>query len=364
MTVFDPDVVRRAMNTARIVKPASGDFVMKLRGGGLSVWSWDRRRACLAVAAAKSDPVDSSAEFVLPEDRSALMDSELESMSLSVGDRGMSVRFEGGGHARSASVKKRSDGSKRAPFPDPVDTRGFHPFDPKDLDALLRSVSCSALVKDTKTEEDMRVNQVHFYPSSCSAMSNARYYATVVRMDGLDLDMSVVSSDIPQMRSFCARSTGNVLVGQDRTRMFLADSGTGSFISFSRVASAKPSLPDMPDEGYASTAVVDCEALRKAVKWASMALEGTQRLTMSVDASSVRFGNGKSDLSTAPASLSGPDFSSDFPSKVLATVSEHVGDGDVSMMFGSSASPGILEIRPAPVGRVVARHFVKDMRGR
>ena len=362
MTVFNPDVVRRAMNTARIIKPAAGDFILKLRNDGLAIWPWDRRRACLSVATSNSGSESSDSEYLLPEDRSALMDSELDSLSISTNERGMSIKFEGDGQTRSASVRRRADGSKRAKFPDSINSDGFHSFSPKDFDSLLKAVSCSALVKDTKTEEDMRINQVHFYSESNSAVSNARYYASLVRMDGLNIDMSIVSSDIPQMRAFCSKCTNSVLIGQDNSRMYLVDPATGSFISFSRVASTKPPLPSLPEDGYFSSVDVECEAFRKAVKWASMAIEGTQRLTVSVDESKVYFGNGKTELASAPAVLSGPVFSSDFPSKSLLTVAEHIGDGKSKIFFGSDTTPGILEIRPSQSHAIVARHFIREMK--
>lgn len=372
---FSPDSLRRGFAIAKQVKPVTGDFVLKFVSGVLVIYSADKRRRCRAEIRPSDDHQDfTSDDYYLPADRSALFETDLEKVSISVSDKGMVIKSEGGGQSRQATVKKRLDNSRRAGVPARTDFE-FVEVPTKSFEELLRQVSCSALVKETKTDEDRKVNQVHFYPDESTAMSNARFYASVVSMDGLALDLSVVADDIPLLRSFCSKvAGGSVHVGQTDRELLVSDPGSGTSMAFSRVAFSggkRPPLQVLPEDGFTVEISVGSTALSKALTWCTMALEGTTRLTVEArpddtgDIYLVLSTNGQ-ELSRVPARfITGSDMKADFPAAIMANLCGAVDSDDTVLRYRHRASPTILEIRASkPPSSVSARHFVQCMKDR
>ena len=370
---FDSDELGRAFGIAKVVKPMAGDFAMRFDGDRLTVYSSDKRRYARAEVSAKSvDSLDSdykSEEFYVAADRQTLLDSDLSTITISVGDKGISVRAEGDGQTRNATLKKRSDNSRRPPIPTAPDLSSAVRVKARLFEELLRQVSCSAQVKETKTDEDMKVNQVHFYSQHGCAMSTARFFGSAAMLPGLGLDLSVVSADLPTMRAFCSRlSDADVLVHQDKSHMYLGDPQTGSFLCFSRVASNKPPFSLLSEDGYDVVVHADQAKLVKALQWANMAIEGTQRLSIRAADGLMEFKNGSQEVSQLPVEIPvGTELKGDFPVRILQSVVGYFGEGNVALKYGHRDLKTVLEISeaaPPEPSAVRARHFLQSMKER
>lgn len=356
----DPAVLKRAMNLARIVKPVTGDFTISFTSGGLSIWSFDRRRSVISRIKFISGVIDSNDEYFLPNDRASLFDSELSNLSLSVNDKGITLKFDGENKTRSATIKKRAENSKRQKSPTAPDFSEFKKVSSLSLDYLLKQVSCSALVRETKTDEDMKINQIHFYSDDNYVTSNARFYATYVHMNDIGLDFSIVSSDIPLIRSFCSKSGEDVLVGSDSRSVYFVDPTTESWISLLKVSSERPKLV-VPVKQHKSSVQLTKEDFHKSVKWCLMAIEGTQRVTMNFNEQSLRMLSNNNELSSIPIKLDGPEFSTDLSIKILSTISDHLDDGEFTVLYGNSTIPDVIEFTQSKLD-IDSRHFVKGMK--
>ncbi len=105
---FSPEDLRRAFAVAKLVKPMTGDFVLKVSGNRLSVFSSDRRRfarAEVTPSSSDADPSYVSDEYFLPADRHSFFDSNLESVVISTSEKGLTVKTEGAGGSRSSSAR-------------------------------------------------------------------------------------------------------------------------------------------------------------------------------------------------------------------------------------------------------------------
>lgn len=369
---FNPEDLRRAFALAKQVKPATGDFVLKIVAGTLVVYSADRRCTCRA----EVRPVDgsddmTSEDYFLPADRAALFETDLKTVSVSVTDKGLTVKADDGTQSRQASVKKRLDSARRAGVPAPPSC-DWVDVPAKSFGELVRQVSCSALVKETKTEEDMKVNQVHFYSKDGCAVSNARFYASCVWMDKLALDLSIVSADLPSLKAFCARAAGETIqVGQTPSHLVVKDPSTGTTMSFSKVSITKPPLQVLPDDGFSVEISAESHQLAKALSWSVMAVDGTPRLSLSAkddgDSTALILSSGGQELSRVPARfVSGSELKSDFPVKILANVLGYVDSDNVLLRYKHKSAPTILEVREldGTKSAVRARHFVQSMKER
>jgi hypothetical protein len=366
---------KRGLTVAKIVKPETGDYCFQFSATHLTIFSYDKRRyTCSNIyPAALRDVPDNflSDEFYLTADRLALFDTDLDEIIIKVNPKSFSIKVSGSGQSRRTTLKKRSLKARRPPVPknslsDPwkVDRQAF--------EQLLYQVSCSAQVKETKTEEDMRINQVHFYPDDNCAVSNARFYGSVAFMDGIHLDLSVVSADIPAIRTFCSKAEDSqVHLFQDEKKLFVLDPSTDSIMAVSRVSSSRPKLT-LPDSSeFGTTVLIDRGQLFKNLEWASIAIEGTQRLGVKIDKESLQaefyFGHDRISQFTVEH-VDGKNIDTDLPVKFFLSIVRFM-EKKVMLRYHHASIPTILEITEKAeeaeesVG-VKSVHYLQSMRAR
>jgi len=360
---FISSELKRGMAIAKIVKPSSNDFTIKVEAENLVIFSSDKRRMSIArVPFSRDEATDGeSNEYYVPYTRSSLFLSDGEAATITVDSDSIRVRVRGDGKSRQASFKRRSITSKRVHVPK-VPGVPFKSINANSFSQLLKAVSCSAMVRQTKTEEEMRANQVHFYGSH--AFSSTRYHASVATLDGMDLDLSIVSSDIPSIRSFCSRVTGDdVQLGQDGSRLYVVDPTTKSMLVISRVIAAKPTLPLLDQDGFKVEFRASRQDFQRSFNWASIAIEGTQRATMSVDSSSLRLLHGDEEIISIPVSKCTGSVRADFPVRMLATMAAYVESDTVVLRFMHKDVPTVLEMT-GESQEIWRAHYVQSMKSR
>ena len=373
---FRSEVLKRGFGMAKIVKPETGDFCLRFHHDALIVFSYDKRRYVRAeIPCDSSDVTDAgyvSSEYYVLTDRTALFDSDLETVTFSVNEKSLGVKATGGAQERKAVLKKRSPRSRRPAIPEPPDCSSLSTVDSTSFDKLLRQVSCSAQIKETKTEEDMRVNQVHFYSKHGCAVSTARYYGTVAYMDGMLLDLSIVSSDIPAIKAFCGKSEGEeIVLGQDDRSLYVMDPLSGSFLSLSRIAAKKPPLHLLDDDGFGTVLAVDQDELSKSLGWAQLAIEGTQRMGVRAAKDSsgqegrMELHNSNQELSQLSVRfLKGDQIRADFPVRFFFSISRFM-EGEISLRFGHTDSPTVMGLSQCDAdGPIKSVHYLQSMRER
>jgi len=370
---FEAADFKRGLAIAKIIKPDTGDFCFRFSESSLTIFCYDKRRyICAVIHPISVDGVPEgflSDEFYLTTDRVALFDTDLSYIHIKVNEKSLSIRVYDNDQERKANLKKRAIRSKRAKIPTFSFEDKPHVVNRKGFEQLLQQVSCSAQVKETKTEEDMRINQVHFYPDEACAVSNARFYGSVAFMKGMDLDISVVSADIPAIRTFCAKSDGSIIeLYQDKKKLFVVDPDSGSVFSIGKIASPKPQLT-LPDSNKFGTEIVADQAqLVKNLGWASVAIEGTQRLRISAspDSSRIEFHSDNNKISEFPIKfVRGNKIDTDFPVKYFLGIVSYL-SGEVRLRFHHEEIPTILEIseNKEETGKIKSAHYLQSMRSR
>lgn len=370
---FDPEAVKRGFSLAKLVHPMMGDYVLHFSGKTLSIVSYDRRRFCRAEITALSGnaPDDYlSDDHFLSTDRHALLDSDLSSMSISVTDKGMNVKYEDAGRVKNALIRKRLENSKRPKIMTRDCPPGGTSVNAADFEDLIRQVSCSALVKETKTDDDMRINQVHFFPADSCAFSSARTYATVAFMKNLDLDLSIISADIPVIRAFCTKvKTENIIIGYDQKHLFLKDTSTNSYMTLSRIAAVKPTFIIFTPDDYAVEIEISKDILVSSFSWAKTAIEGTARLSLAAvrssdgDAGTMdMLANGQSITSFPVTFRKGKELRGDFKIDMIANLASYVDDKVAVLKYSHTKMATLLELTSATPKDVYSRHFIQSMK--
>lgn len=358
---FFPDDLRRGMMVAKIVKPSSNDFILTPHGEGVSIVSIDKRRMMVSRVLRQGGTVDAKDEYLVPVPRSSLFLSNGDAASLTLNKEGLRIRVKGDGKSRQATFKRRSVTAKKVIIPKvPNDLASVNA---RSFGLLLKAVSCSAMVRKTKTEEEMRINQVHFYGSQ--AFASTRFHASTARLEGMSLDLSIISTDIPLIRAFCSRARGeDVRLAQDSSKLYVVDPVTGSTMMISRVVGKKPAL-SIPDPAKFKLRVrVPRSDFLKGFAWASLAIEGTQRATMVVQEGILKLVHEGAEIMTIPADIDGADsMMADFPVGMLSTIAGYVESDNILLDFHHEDVPTILRVT-GDSQKVDCAHFIQSMKSR
>lgn len=353
---------------ARIVKPEAGDFCMRFEKGGLVIFSYDKRRYVrAAVSYSSSDVPDGfrSEEFYVTPDRTTLFDSDLESVSVKINEASVSIKAEGGGQSRSASLKRRAKRSKRTPVPDTIlPSSAEHVLAVRKdlLDEVLGHLMCSAVVG--KTEEEMRVNQVHFYASEFCAVSMTRFYGTVVKLRFPVPDFSIIGTDAPAIRIFASKSAvGQVTLSQDKNRLYVTDGL--SCLSLTRVSGRRPPVSLADNSAFSFSGFVGRDHLAKALSWAGTAVqdEGTSRVRFSVDGSLLEMTYDGERIAEIPCRVERGTLSADFQVRHFKHVVDHI-SGDVHLLYSHPQDKTLLCLSPEKEERpsdYSVFHYMKAM---
>jgi hypothetical protein len=366
--VFSSKAVGDGFTMARIVKPEAGDFCMRFEKDGLVVFSYDKRRYVRSSVSYVSADVPAdfrSEEFYVTPERTSLFDSDLESVTIKINEGSLSVKAEGGGQSRQASLKRRAKRSKRTAVPNgvvPADVESVLAVRKDVIEPVLGHLMCSAVVG--KTEEEMRINQIHFYSDKRCAVSTTRFYGTVVRLNDIDVpDFSIIGTDAPAIRTFASRaSVGLLQFSQDKNRMYVSDGL--SCLSLTRVSGRRPPAVLADNSLFHYSAVIKKDQLSKALAWAGTVVqdEGTSRVRFqsSSDRLVMDYNNEKiSDF--ALDSYDRGELDADFQVKNFKHIVDHI-DGDVRISYNHPEDPTLLCLSPKdqPSGFSVF-HYMKAM---
>lgn len=357
---LNPKSVKRSFNLAKVVKPQSQDYSVIFNGGHVIFGSSDKRKSVVSYSIMESQ--DSCAdEFYLPMDRSSILDMEMDKCEVHINEKGANLKYTESGKSRSALLKRRSEDSKRPklqlvyPSPSPVQVNSSI------LEDILRSVSASALVKETKTEEDMKMNQVFSYPEHSCLVSNARFYATQVIHDSIKFDFSIVSSDVPVVRAFAEKSTENLSLSHDQHKTYV-HSSDGSCLALSKVKTNKPSML-IPAFAFPEKSIdIDREEFRATMKWVASTAEGTNRVTVECLDDVLSFKSAGVELATSSCITNGNAIKMDLPINILSMILDYCSDGIISLTNNVAEVPGMVVFRQNLSSGVVVNHFMKPMR--
>jgi hypothetical protein len=362
-----PSIIKSALNTIKILKPIFNDYSLYIRSGCLSFSSFDKRRSVVVSVPVGNAEDHGDEEFFIPMDRSSIFDADLGSLSLSINDKGLNIKHHGNGVTKSALLKRRSSSSKRPPSPKIPNISSSVFINKKDLEDILKGASCSALVKETHTEEDMKVNQIHFYSDHKSVSSNARFYASCVFNANIDFNASIVSSDIPLIRSFISRCGEKVKISNVDNNLYILDEDDLSSLLISGVSIKKPDFLNPNVDAFANEIIISYDSWKEALKWAVLTLEGTQRIRVTVTekdgVDEIQLSSGDTLLSSFPVTNIKAAFSADFPLKVLTSISEYLSESDVRLLFGITKMPEVLVIEQN-INNTKSQHFVRSMKSK
>lgn len=368
---FNPEDVKSALTSSRIVKPLTKDLTLRIRGKNLHILSQDSRSRSLSIVRSLDSDIDDdyrSEDYYLSSDRHSILEANLNSVVLTETDKGLSIKYEDGLNVRQAQVRKRADNARRSRADEIKFPEDGFPLNSRDFCKLLELVSCSALVGDTKTDQDMKMNQVHFFKKESCVYSNARTYASVAFMPGIPFDISIVSSDLPQIRSFCSKLSGdNVIIYFDDHKIYFSDELKTRLLTCTQVKTSRPPLTIYSEDEHEVELSCEPSVLNESINWAITSIEGTNKVGIkSVRQSEISFVEligPTGQISRFEAIFTkGSSISVEVHIDKLSQLTRHI-DGDIILIrTGHPILRDTIEVSNKVNSRVRVRHFLKCMR--
>lgn len=353
---FDPEKIRQAISVAKLTKPASGDFTLKFTGGDLVICSQGKRGQSWAQVA----PLEPNNDFVsdeafLPYEKSLFLEGNNDTCTLVFDDSYLSIKVRSGGSNKSARVPLRNNNTKRSKLPEKLDLVDPHPIDKKVWSEILGSLSYSAQVKNTKTDIEMRQNQIYFYGDQHAAYSNARTYASCATHESLDFSVSIISSDVPTVRAFIQKAGDDIMVGVNDGDLFFCSEDRNRYVSFARMVNKFPAYKIPSTEGFKHHATFKTEEWKKNVTWSVKAVEGNNKVLARFSSDSVSILDGSKELiSFMPSSCDG-DFSFYMNLDILVGISSVINSDEFTLCYAHESMDNMIEFRDN--GQVQSRHF-------
>ncbi len=214
-------------------------------------------------------------------------------------------------------------------------------------------------MKGTKTEDDMKINQIHFYGSDKCAQSSSRFHSTQVFSDHICFDLSVISSDIPIIRSFSQRVSGDVKIFCDQSYYYFSDSL--SFFRFSRIVGNKPSFSVIDSSDFSDKIFLEKEKFIENLHWANSTLEGGRKIVFNISDNVVSFSH-KYKTSEYEINPTGKSLILNLPSEIFYDVVSCVNSDTIDLSFGNSKIDGLMMISESYTDFSV-KHFLRSVKG-
>lgn len=343
---IDPALLKRAVVLAKVIKPKTNDFNVRLFNGKFTIFAYDDRRHVISsVQLHDLDKDFDSGEYFLSPEKLALFESDLKVVTLTVDDNSIVIKATDDKQSRSSILKRRSSSSKRLSVPDKTYV-AKNEIDASKFEALLKIMSCSAQVKESKTDDDIRMNQVHFYSNEKCAISNARYYGTVCKSDCINFDFSIPGIDMPLIRSFINKCKGSVIgIDYDTNSIKFIDTESDSVLLVNFVQTKRPAVHMFNDDKFESTFKSSKDIFLKNLNWSLSSIEGTQRIKLDYEDGNIRIFSPQNDeLCSFPVSPGkGGKFSVHLPARFLISVCGYC-DGDFEFHYNNPESLNMIGI--------------------
>lgn len=357
---MDSTALKKAVNLAKIIKPEFNDLCFSFSFNALKIFSYDRRKRIVCNLGLDSDLKD---EFYLSIDKVSLFDIASDSIEFAITDNQIKIKSKTGSNAKQATLKRKSSKIKRLPIP-VLPTVDFCQIEKKVLTQILSAVSAAALIKETKTDEEMKINQIHFYRDHQSVFSSARYYGSYVFSSHITFDLSIVSSDIPYIRNFLSKISSDLIkIYQSPTGTYFADD-SNSFLFLGKVNSQRPTFSTYEFSEFKHQIKVPKTNLKEQLEWADKAVDGTQRISFIVNGSKLYLKNASEEIAEMDIDqVSDSNFSTDVPISYLSKLAESI-DGETILIGFDHKKTSTLMGLTDPDSSVQYLHLIQSMRPR
>lgn len=328
---------KKCLGMPKLLKTSASEVILERGLDGIRALSTDKRRVITSTLDGSSYGIDAGIQYSIPYDHPMFNESEVNTWSLSPKKESLRLDLKlVGGH-------KNSDFRKKAipfRFEDKLDYVLLSSVSKSDFLYVLDSLEVSANVKDTKTEDEARINALFFRQGDAFTIN--RHMASVVDFKST-MNWSIPSLDFAVVRGFVDRLSSESIVYIYKSEEYLKIQQDNTTLYLQRLLSKEPGFTS-PDGVYDYEFQVNSSVLKSYVKWSDYNADASSYFIFEFEGNKCSIKTKYKDLGEFEGIVGNGKFSANLPNKLLVNTIEYLHAGVVRMRFGHSKHPTIFNM--------------------
>lgn len=347
---------KKALGFPKLLKSGLPEVLIDAYGGSMRLMSSEKRRVLITLVDNLGINIHPGIQYSIPYDHPLFGETDVDSWTVDVKKDGMKFCLQSNVGYKTTDIRKKSK-----PHGFDVSEEWDLVADTKKEDFLnvLDHLEASASVKDTKTEEDARINAVYFRPSFSFSIN--RHTASVAPAVALKT-FSIPSLDYSVIRSFVDKLDNNenvkiyqspsyMKIGQDRYWLYLT-----------RIASREPNFSRLEDN-FSFKFTTSVSALKSLVKWSEYNAEASSYMTLHMENDQCEFKTKFKSLGSIKGKIHGEPFSVNLPSKGFVSLIEYLYGEEVNLNYSHVKMPTIFNLSTNIDGASSSQdHYIQSVR--
>jgi len=337
MTDLDWKQFKKNLQLPKLLKAGVPEVVLQADSGVLKMSSYEKRRLIEVKIPLGGTKWPEGCQYAIPYDHPIFNESEVQEWSFEGKKDILKFTFVSHGTKKVTDIRKKS---KPVEFKLPRDWEDLAIVTKSKLLQVLDHLEASASVKDTKSEEDARINAIFFRPSLSYSIN--RHTASVT--DGISKkNFSIPSLDFLTIRSLVDRLDSGTEISISRSEQYLRVSQGDICLYMTLVNSREPNFTKL-SEKYLYTFKTQVSDLKSLVKWSEYNADASSYLTLEFDRDICEFKTKFKTLGTISGVGGDSKFTVNLPSKGFVGLVDYISGEEVRLRYSHEVMNTIFNV--------------------
>jgi hypothetical protein len=326
MASIDWRLFKKYLNIPKLLKSGTPEVLIQKTDSGISISSSERRRVVKIEIPASDLVIPEGVQYSIAFDNPLLNENDVNSWNMVAKKDTLKFEFISDSGKKVTEIRKKA---KPVAFNAPMVWELLQKFSKSDITRILDHLEASASVKDTKTEEDARINAIFFREDGSFSIN--RHTASVSKGVG-EKRWSLPSLDFSSVRAFIDRCDSDQMIRFEDGKEYIRVGYENFWLYLTKVVSREPNFAFLEDKYlYEFNTTVD--ALKSIVKWSEYNADASSYLTLGFNQDECEFKTKYKTLGTIKGTNVGSVFEVSLPSKNFVNLVEYLSGKDVSLRF-------------------------------
>lgn len=356
MANIDWRLFKKYLNIPKLLKSGIPEVLVQKMDSGISISSCERRRMVKIEIPASDLVIPDGVQYSIAFDNPLLSENDVNSWNLVAKKDTIKFEFFSDSGKKVTEIRKKS---KPVNFKVPLVWELLQEFNKLDITRIMDHLEASANVKDTKTEEDARINAIFFREDGSFSIN--RHTASVAKGEG-EKQWSLPSLDFSSVRAFIDRCDSDRTIRFEDGNEYIRVGYENFWLYLTKVISRKPNFSFLEDK-YLFEFETTVDALKSIVKWSEYNADASSYLTLAFSQEECEFKTKYKTLGTINGINPGSSFEVSLPSKNFVNLVEYLSGSKVFLRYSHAKLDTIFNLHSlnAETGRAFD-HYIQSVK--